>query len=244
MFTSSQPISNIVAVLPSAPSILARFDIDFSQSADQNLEQACLKAQFSVEQVLEKLEDAALTESGIAHPDPHQFTLTQLIRYIVRVHHRYLREEIPHLIDRARNAARRSASSSQAPRAGDWNQMAVLVNRLHVALVMHFEKEEQILFPYIAQMDDAPQFACLPPCSRFKSVAEPVFVMAQEHEFVENTLHEIERLLSNLNADAAKREFAEIFHALKEDLDRHIHLEDDCLFPRAIGAEHAAKEAQ
>jgi regulator of cell morphogenesis and NO signaling len=244
MFTSSQPISNIVAVLPSAPSILARFDIDFNESADQNLEQACLEAQFSVEQVLEKLEDAALTESGIAHPDPHQFTLAQLIRYIVRVHHRYLREELPHLIDMARDAARRSDSFSRALPMEGWSQMGALVKRLHIALVMHFEKEEQVLFPYIAQMDDGPQLACLLPCTRFKSVAEPVFVMAQEHDFVENTLREIEMLLSNLNEDAAKREFADAFHTLKEDLDRHIHLEDDCLFPRAIRAEHVAKEAQ
>ena len=105
---------------------------------------------------------------------------------------------------------------------------------------MHFEKEEQILFPYIAQMDDDPRLACLPPCC-FKSVVEPVFVMAQEHEFVENTLREIEALLPDLDDDPARLEFTDAFGALKNDLSTHVHLEDYCLFPRAIRVEQAAK---
>src|SRR5438045_1686009 len=80
VFSSSatRPIRDIVAELASAAAMLAQFEIDSSRHGDQNLEQACSAAQFSVEQVLEKLQDAALNEDGAKRPDPSQFTLTRL----------------------------------------------------------------------------------------------------------------------------------------------------------------------
>jgi regulator of cell morphogenesis and NO signaling len=239
MFTATQPIRDIVAELISAPAILARFEIDSSQYADQNLEQACSVAQLSVEQILERLEEAAMRQSGAARPDPTQFTLTRLIQYIVRVHHRYLREQLPQLIELSRGAAMRSRGESET-----WSHITILLNKIRTRLVMHFEKEEQILFPYIAQLDDDPRLACLPSCSSFNSVAEPVFVMAQEHEFVENVLREIETILPDLHGSAAQQEFADAFRALKNDLGTHVHLEDYCLFPRAIGAERASNQGR
>ena len=242
MFTATQPIRDIVAELLSAPAILARFEIDSSQSADQSLQQACSATQLSVDQVLERLEEAAIRQGGAARPDPAQLTLTRLIQYIVRVHHRYLREQLPQVIEAAQGAA--MSSGGRGPESDTWNQILSLLKKLRTGLVRHFEKEEQILFPYIAQMDDDPRLACLPPCSSFKSVAEPVFVMAQEHEFVETTLREIEALLPDLDGSVAQQAFSNSFSALKTDLDTHVHLEDYCLFPRAIGVEQAAKEAR
>jgi len=233
MFTATQPIRDIVAELSSAGAILARFEIDSRRHADENLEQACSAAQLSVEQVLEKLEDAALREEGAARPDPTQFTLTRLIQYIVRVHHRYLREQLPRLIAMVRPAAQNSAQ------AAAWRRISALLEALRDVMAQHFEKEEQVLFPYIAQIDDDPHLACLPPDSSFRSMTETVFVMAQEHESIDRVLNEIERVLTQLEG-AASRDFAEGFRALKNDIDAHVHLEDYCLFPRAIRTESAA----
>src|SRR4051812_32622582 len=153
MFTATQPIRDIVAEFEPAAAILARFEIDSSRHGDENLEQACSAAQLSVEQVLEKLEDA-----GLNRPNPNQLTLTRLIRYIVRVHHRYLREQLPQLIAQAREAATGTGAQS----AG-WIEVTALLERLRMGLAAHFKTEEQILFPYIAQMDDDPRLAYLPP---------------------------------------------------------------------------------
>src|SRR5215469_4746722 len=122
MFTATQPIRDIVAELERAAAILARFEIDSSRHGDQNLQQACTAAQLSVEQVLEKPEDAALNQ-----PDPSQLTLTRLIQYIVRVHHRYLREQLPQLIAQAREAAISTAAQCAA-----WIEVNALLERLRV----------------------------------------------------------------------------------------------------------------
>jgi regulator of cell morphogenesis and NO signaling len=237
MFTATQPIRDIVAELSSAAVILARFEIDSSRHADDNLEQACSVTQLSVDQVLEKLDDAAFDESGGGRPDPSQFTLTRLIQYIVRVHHRYLREQLPQLIVRAQQAGNRVEGPSDA-----WQQVARLLDEFRTAMARHFEKEEQVLFPYIAQIDDNPRFAYLPTSGSCTSMSQTVFLAVQEHESVDHGLREIEVLLSAMPESADCDDFVAAFHALKDDIEAHVHLEDYCLFPRAIRAEREAKE--
>jgi len=180
MFTATQPIRDIVAKLEPAAAILARFEIDSAMHGDQNLQQACSAAQLSVEQVLEKLEDAALNR-----PNPNELSLTRLIQHIVRV---------------------------------------------------------QILFPYIAQLDDDPRLAYLSPNASITNMADSIFLMAREHELIDAALRAINVLLPALNETETGREFSEAFQNLKTDLATHVHIEDDCLFPRAIRAEWAAKQ--
>src|SRR4051812_35294958 len=237
MFTATQPIRDIVAELSSAAVILARFDIDSSRHGDDNLEQACSATQLSVDQVLEKLEDAAFNESGAGRPDPSQFTLTRLIQYIVRVHHRYLREQLPQLIAMAQEAANMVEGPSEA-----WRKVAHLLEKFRTAMARHFEKEEQVLFPYIAQIDDDPRLAYLPASGRSTSMSETVFLAAQEHESVDHGLEEIELLLSGMPEGLGCGDFVAAFRALKADIEAHVHLEDYCLFPRAIRAEWEAKQ--
>jgi regulator of cell morphogenesis and NO signaling len=239
MFTATQPIRDIVAELSSATFILARFEIDSSRHADDNLEQACSATQLSVDQVLEKLQEAALNVGGAGQPDPSQFSLTRLIQYIVRVHHRYLREQLPQLIARAQEAAITAAGPSDT-----WRKVARLLDELRNAMGRHFEKEEQILFPYIAQMDDDPRLAYLPVGGRCTSMSETVFLATQEHESVDHGLQEIEALLSGMPESADCGDFVAGFGALKRDIEAHVHLEGYCLFPRAIRAEQEAKQGR
>ena len=240
MFTATQPIRDIVAESSSAAEILARFEIDSLRCADQNLEQACSAAQLSVDQILEKLEDAALGEPGAAPPDPTGFTLTRLIQHIVRVHHRYLRERLPQLIALAR------VTAQDSPQTSAWQRIPALLEELRASMALHFEKEEQVLFPYIAQIDDDHRWAYLPPNSSLRTMSEMVFVMAQEHEFIDRGLKKIEHAVSSFSPTesdgAACREFAERFRAVKSDIEAHVHLEDYNLFPRAIRVELAATQ--
>jgi regulator of cell morphogenesis and NO signaling len=232
MFTATQPIRDIVAKLEPAAAILARFEIDSTMHGDQNLQQACSAAQLSVEQVLEKLEDAVLNR-----PNPNELSLTRLIQHIVRVHHRYLREQLPQLIGHARNASTKTPAKSTA-----WIEVTLLLEQLRTSMAAHFEKEEQILFPYIAQLDDDPGLACLPPDAGFTSMSESIIFMAKEHEFIDAALRAIDVLLLALDENEPGRGFAAAFQALKTDLDTHVHIEDYCLFPRAISVEWAARQ--
>ena len=238
MFTATQPIRDIVAGMSSAAGILQRFEIDSSEQADWNLEEACGAARLSVEQVLEKLEDAAVHE-GAAGMDPAEFTMTRLIQHIVRVHHRYLREQLPQLIGAAKRIAKKPGEQAES-----WRRIAMLLEDLRTKMREHFEKEEQVVFPYVAQLEDDPRLACLPLDSGWESMGETVLLMAQEHESVGHVLGEIGDLVTSIAPAACNSEahwdFVTAMCALKQNMELHLHLEDYCLFPRAIQAEPAA----
>lgn len=66
MATSIQSIREIISTQASAAAVLERFDIDLCSHANESLKEACAGLQLSVDQVLEKLADAAQNEHGAA----------------------------------------------------------------------------------------------------------------------------------------------------------------------------------
>jgi regulator of cell morphogenesis and NO signaling len=105
----------------------------------------------------------------------------------------------------------------------------------------HIQKEEQVLFPFISQMDQDSIVAYPPAHACFRSVAHPVSKMMQEHESANHIVAEIRRLtLDFLPPDWACATHIALFAGLNEfeaDLKQHVHLENDVLFPRAIEME-------
>jgi regulator of cell morphogenesis and NO signaling len=80
-----------------------------------------------------------------------------------------------------------------------------------------------------------------PPRLSFGSIEHPIAVMEQEHERARKDLAEIRALtgeyttLSGIGEEPAS--ILEKFRTLDADLEIHSRLEDEILFPRAIGLE-------
>lgn len=236
MPTSTQSIREIVATYPSAARIFERFDIDLCLQAENPLRRACAELQLSVDQVLEKLADAEAQEQGGSPIDPATFSIERLIQHIVRVHHQYVRRELPGLAEMAQKlAARRS------DRARELQQVAEFVQRLRTDLFAHIKKEEQVLFPFIAQMDQDSIVAYPPAHACFRSVSHPIFMMMQEHESANGIVAELRHITSDFEVPAwACATHTALFtglRAFETDLKQHVHLENDLLFPRAIKLE-------
>ncbi len=236
MPASTQSIREIVAIQTSAATVLQRFDIDICLHADESLEQACAGLQLSVEQVLEKLADAAASEHGAVAVDPAGYSLSRLIQHIVRTHHQYLRRELPRLAEAAQKLA-----GKHDPRAPEFVMIEKLVEELRADLLDHLQKEEQVLFSYIAAMDQDAKVASSPPRARFGTLAQPVSTMIREHKSAER----IVAALRSLTNGFAPQEWACPVHsafyaglrAFEADLGQHVHLEDNILFPRALALE-------
>src|SRR3954451_9678894 len=177
MATAAQSIGEIVRSQPTAAAILQRFDIDVCAQAHESLRAACAELQLSVEQVLEKLDAGAAVDAGAEYADPTVLSPSRLIQHIVRVHHKDVRQELPRLVEMAHTVA-----AKHSERAPELTEIELLVAELAADLTEHIRKEEQVLFPYIAQVDQAPLLAFRPPQLCFSRVGQPVFVMAQEHE--------------------------------------------------------------
>jgi len=240
MSTSTQSIREIVTKQPSAAKILHRFDIDLCLKADLSLEGACQELQLSVDQVLEKLSDAEVQERGGGALDPETLSLGRLVQHIVRVHHHCVRQELPRLVEMASKVA--AKRSDRAPELG---KIAELIEKLHGEMYAHIQKEEQVLFPFISQMDQESIVAYPPAHACFRSVAHPIFMMEQEHESADHTVSELIRLTNHFEPPSwACATHIALFSGLREfeaDLRQHVHLENDVLFPRAIQLEAELK---
>jgi regulator of cell morphogenesis and NO signaling len=236
MVTSTQSICEIISSQPSAAAILQRFDIDPCFRADEPLDRACAELQLSVDQVLEKLADGAANENGTAPANFDSYSPSRLIRHIVRTHHQHIRRELPGLVEMAQKLA-----GKHGDRAPELRRIEKLLGELRADILAHLQKEEQILFPFIAEMDQDSVAGCVVPHACFSTVAQPVAMMIVEHGLAENLVHEI-CVLTNSFAppDWACQTHIALCAGLREfaaDLRQHVHLENDVLFPRAIELE-------
>lgn len=240
MSTATQSIRDIISRRPSAASILSRFDIDLCLHADQSLERACSELQLSVDQVLEKLADAESRESGGTAFDPAILSLGRLMQHIVRVHHQRVRQELPRLAEMASKVA--AKRNDLAPELA---KVSALIEKLRAEMYAHIQKEEQVLFPFIAQMDQESSVAYPAGHACFRSILHPIFMMEQEHESVDHLAAEIDRLTNHFETPAwACATHTALFSGLREfeaDLRQHVRLENDVLFPRAIQLETELK---
>ena len=241
MPTLTQSIREIVSNQSSAAAVLQRFDIDLCSRAGESLKQACAELQLSVDQVLEKLSDAAAKENGAAPADLASYSLNRLIQHIVRTHHQYVRCELPRLAEMAHKL-----TGKHGDRAPELKEVETLLDALRAEMFAHFQKEEQVLFPFIAQMEEATAGFASPARACFQTVAQPVSMMLREHRSAEGLVAQMRGLTNEFKTPTwACPTHIALYAGLgqfERDLRQHVHLEDDILFPRAIEMESALNQ--
>lgn len=102
-------------------------------------------------------------------------------------------------------------------------------------------KEEKILFPFIKELAQLSNSGGMLPSASFGKVSVPIRVMDAEHEQAGGDFETIRALTNNyqLPPDACSS-YTILFKKLEEyedDLHRHVHLESNILFPKAIKLE-------
>jgi regulator of cell morphogenesis and NO signaling len=240
MPTSTQSIREIVTQHPSSANVFHRFDIDLCLQADLSLERACQELQLSVDQVLEKLADSEAKEPGGPAIDAASLPLTRLIQHIVRIHHHCVRQELPRLAMMASKVA-----ATRGDRAPELAKVAELIEKLRSEMYAHIHKEEQVLFPFVSQMDQESILAYPPSYACFRSVSHPIFMMEQEHESAGHIVAELVQLTNRFEPPSwACATHVALFAGLLDflaDLRQHVYLENEVLFPRALQLETELK---
>ncbi|MBL7825839.1 MAG: iron-sulfur cluster repair di-iron protein [Saprospiraceae bacterium] len=217
--------------------IFRKFGIDYCCGGKKPLEDICLKKGIDPEAVKKELE--ALDQLPEEAPfEMEDWSLTQLADHIETKHHRYVAESIPILQELTAKVAR--VHGERHPELIEIAQRFQLVAQ---ELQMHMMKEENILFPYIRRMELALLEHHAFPQPMFGSVQNPIRMMEAEHEFA-GSHFEIIRHLSNEYTPPADSctSYRVLFAKLDEferDLHRHVHLENNLLFPAAIEMEQS-----
>ncbi|MTI40448.1 iron-sulfur cluster repair di-iron protein [Fulvivirga lutimaris] len=211
--------------------VFMKYGIDFCCGGGVSLRNSCDKNQVNLDEVVSELNRI---ESEPLVQNESKMTLDELIDHIESKHHAYVRESLPIL---------RSYSDKVAKVHGaKYNELLEirgLLNDLENDLMPHLNKEEVILFPYIRQMLGDSSLLTLP----INSVRNPIEVMLHEHDTAGDILKHIKVLTNSyrLPEDACTTfiAFYRLLEEFEKDLYRHIHLENNILFPKAIELENS-----
>ena len=226
-----QSIGSFVVERPARSKVFERFGLDYCCGGHLSLEEACAKVGADPANVLRALAefDAA---SPAEEPAPWSQDLAALADHIEATHHAYLHAELPRMRGLVEKVAK--AHGETDPRLVQLNQV---FQRFQEEMELHMGKEEQILFPLIRRMshgESAASFHC-------GSVRGPVSVMRHEHDDHAVNLGLIKELTDNFAVpDYACNTYRAMLDALQEleqDLHRHIHKENNILFPGAEALE-------
>lgn len=230
-------VRDLALELPQATRVFEKLKIDYCCGGDKPLGEACATAGIEVENLERLLEEAGQTEvQGIGSLDFQKATLGELVGHILDKHHVYTREEMARLeplIDKV--------IAVHAGNHAELQGIGVLFQQLCADLKPHMFKEEQILFPYIVEMERSALQNRPAPFAPFGTVNNPVRMMMMEHDTVGDLLRELRVLSSNYTVPAdgciSYQTLYQALEAFEQDLHQHIHLENNILFPRAIELE-------
>lgn len=229
-------IRQIALHVPGSTEVLQQEGVDYCCGADRTLEEACQDAGLAVDQLLHRLETLA-AEAELEPPRNWQIEpLFLLTSHIVNRHHEFARREMPRLSQMSLQVM--SAHGQNHPELA---RIDVLLRAMAREFNMHMMREEQMLFPYIVQLEDCDRHNDVPPTPPFGTVENPMRSVMSEHDSVAEMLREVRVLTGNfappLDACPTYLRFYAALKAFEADMHEHIHLEDNVLFPRALELE-------
>lgn len=234
MATLEKTIGQIVADDFRAASVFKKYGIDFCCKGNRSIEDACEAKKINPNEVYRDLEHIGNASTGTS--DFGSWPLDLLADYVEKVHHAYIREKSPVLLQFLHKIAR-----VHGERHPELVEVYHLFEDSVQDLAVHLEKEEQILFPFIRTITDAEKAGNPLPNVHFGTVANPVQMMMGDHE-AEGARFEKISLLTNgyLTPEDGCSTYNVAFRMLEDfenDLHKHIHIENNILFPRAIALE-------
>lgn len=233
--TDQTTIGEIVAQDFRTAALFSKYKIDFCCKGNRTVEEVCSKKNIAPNDLLNQL-TAILKGTQTFSIDYRQWPLDLLIDYIEKIHHRYVEEKIPLLSQFLNKLC--NVHGQKHPELLEINS---LFQESAGELSRHLKKEELILFPFIKQMVKAQRENQPYKKPHFDHVTNPINMMKQEHDTEGERFVKIAELTDNYTppSDACttyKVTFA-MLHDFENDLHKHIHLENNILFPKAIALE-------
>ena len=216
--------------------VFKKHGIDFCCGGNIPLAQACKEKNADIALVQEQLDEIDNRQTP-PEEDFDAWELDMLVDHIVGVHHVFVKQAnktIKEFVNRVK-----MVHGMNKPNV---SEISDRFDALADELDLHMYKEETILFPYIKELVAAKK-AGTSLSSPFGSVENPISMMLAEHDNAGNELEQIQNLTENYSPPKGACATHKVSYSqLKEyadDLMRHIHLENNVLFPKAIELEKA-----
>ncbi|WP_297336133.1 iron-sulfur cluster repair di-iron protein [Algoriphagus sp.] len=223
-------VGGIVAENFRAARVFNQYGIDFCCKGGIKLADACERKGLSAAQVAAELQEAIKEADAV---DYRQYSLSQLIDHIVTTHHKYVEDTIP--------ALKFFTEKIEKVHGGHHPELSEIRQEFAKAadaLTIHMKKEEFVLFPFIKAMQDAKlsSFSLSEP--HFGHIENPIHMMEDDHQAEGERFRRISNLSAGYHppADACQtyRVAFSMLEEFEQDLHKHIHLENNILFPGAL----------
>jgi regulator of cell morphogenesis and NO signaling len=223
-------LASIVTEQSQSVRVLEKYNLDFCCKGKRTLSEACSEKGLSLEAILLELQQVITPEERTQMPFS-EMTAGQLVSYVLIHHHFYVKQSMPTIISHLEKVA-----TKHGDRFPYMVEVFRLFDEIREEMALHMQKEELVLFPRINEVEalfNADQKTNIG--EGFISI--PVNIMEAEHDHAGTIMYTIRQLTNNYTppTDACttfKLSLAEL-KEFEEDLHRHVHLENNLLFPLA-----------
>jgi regulator of cell morphogenesis and NO signaling len=234
----TKTVRELAVAFPNATRVFEKTNIDYCCGGDQLLGAACAKAGVELQDLEQMLQTS--TDAPANTPvDFQKLTLVDLITYILDKHHVYTKSEMERLEPLIAKVV--AAHGENHP---ELLPIRDLLQQLFADLRPHMFKEEQILFPFIVELEQSVLQNRPAPFAPFGTVNNPIHMMMMEHDTVGDILRELRKLSGDYKPPAdgciSYQTLYQALEVFEQDLHQHIHLENNILFPKAIALEAAS----
>ncbi len=237
-----QSIGSIVAQDYRAAAVLTAYGIDFCCKGGRSVEEVCRTKSIDPSALARDIE-AVVTRDTHDGEDFRQWSLAHLVDHIEQVHHRYVDQRIPVLYQYLDKLC--AVHSERHP---ELFEIRDEFKACGAVMAVHMKKEELLLFPFIKQLEKAQQEGTIPPIPHFGTVNNPVHMMMEDHDAEGDRFRRIKQLSWDYaNPPDGCATYSTAMRMLQEfetDLHKHIHLENNILFPRAVALERDLRGQQ
>ncbi len=235
MEVQEKTIGQMVAEDYRIAQVFKNHKIDFCCQGNRSIKEVAEKHRLEADTLLQEI-DQVQKEPNNDNIDFKSWPIDLLADYIEKKHHRYVEERIPVL---------KQYLNKLCKVHGERHPELFEINEHFIAsageLAMHMKKEELVLFPWVRKMVKARQQNEPLGKPHFGSVNNPISTMMQEHD---NEGERFRKIAALSNQYTPPEDACNTYHVgfsllqeFEEDLHRHIHLENNILFPKAEALE-------
>jgi len=212
--------------------VFTKYKIDFCCKGNRTLNEVCEKSSIDSDVLVQNLSDVLQSENN-NNIDFNSWPLDLLADYIEKTHHRYVEDKTTILLQFLDKLCK--VHGEGHPELFKINQ---LFTECAGELSQHMKKEELMLFPFVKRMVKTKEADGLLSQPSFGTVSNPIAMMMHEHDNEGDRFREIANLTNNYTAPSDgcttyKVTFA-MLKEFEEDLHKHIHLENNILFPKSV----------
>jgi regulator of cell morphogenesis and NO signaling len=206
--------------------VFEKYGIDFCCGGNVTVAEACRQKGVDPAQLSREIDEIA-TQPADQAQDFAAMDLPALADHIVNTHHVYLKENTASIAAYADKIA-----EVHGDRHPEVIEIAAIFHKIAADMTLHLQNEEEVLFPTIKKLASEG--------AKVEGMQEVLEALTHDHDEIGAAIHEIRRLADNYKVPGdVCNTFMVTYQKLKEfedDLHKHVHLENNILFPKAAKA--------